>query len=171
MLHRCGGRSGRVGLRRAAVACTSAVLLTGCYTFAPVPLESVTPGDEVRARLAPEGRDRLERELFVEVQVLEGTVRSLEEGYLVMDVPWAVRETGFHSEQLTQLVDLGRAEYFELEERVIDGLRTGLVVAGAGAAAGVMLARILAGDTGGNTGQPDGGPSDAVIVRIPLSFR
>jgi len=158
-------------LRGVVVACTAIALLAGCHTFAPAPLDSVRPGDQVRVRLAPGGRDRLERELFVEVRVLEGEVEWLEDGNLVLDVPWAVRETGFHSEQLTQQVDLEREEYFEVEQKVMDGLRTGLALAGGGAVAGVVLGRIIAGDTGGNTGQPGGGPAETVIVRLPVPFR
>ncbi|NIP59303.1 MAG: hypothetical protein GWO17_15320 [Gemmatimonadetes bacterium] len=125
----------------------------------------------MRVRLAPEGRSRLERELFVEVRVLEGEVESLEEGRLVLDVPWAERESGFHSEQLRQQLDLEREEYFEVEHKTMDGLRTGLILAGGGAAAGVILGRIISGDTGGNTGQPGGGPGETVIARILFPFR
>lgn len=159
------------GVAGVGIACILSAMLTGCYTFAPVPLESVSAGDQVRVRLSVEGRDRLERDLFVERRLLEGTLESLGDGRLVLDVPWAVREDGFHSERLVQQVDLRRQEYLEIEQKTIDGLRTGLVIVGVGAGVGVVAGRMLAGDTGGNTGGSGPGPAETLIFRIPFSLR
>lgn len=83
---------------------------------------------------------------------------------IVLLVPSA-GEARFGGEVLYQELRLPREEISGLQRRKLDRVRTGLVIGGVGAVAGLLLYHSLSGKTGGDVpgGQP--GPSES---RVPI---
>jgi hypothetical protein len=152
-------------LRAAVLAVTSASLF-GCYSYTPVRVQSVSPGETVRARLTPEAREKLPAQVRGDDGTLEGELLEQDGGGLVLFVPTVVRQEGFYAEDLHQRVVLSAADVVEVERRQLNRPRTYLAGGVVGAAVAGLAAWTLTGKTGGSTiDHTDQGPS---ANRIPL---
>ncbi len=153
-------------------AAAAVVLTSGCYSYAPVSLESVSPGQEIRARISAQGSDRIREQLQTESREIEGEVLSRENGQVLLNVTAALRQVGFRFEPLQQRVLLTEDELLELERKELDRRKTYFVAAGVGVAVGTALFVVLEGRAGGGTKQPPiGGPSDDRFVILSIPFR
>lgn len=139
----------RVSLRGGALALLL-LASSGCHTFEPATVESLSPGHGVRARLSVVGVERVSERLGEEIPVLEGTFVSADSESVLFHV-WrtdlAVRT--FQPGQIE--VPLPRGEIVGLERKRLSLLRTGAL--SAGIAGGVyLLLRSLWGGAGGFLG-------------------
>lgn len=139
------------------------VALTGCYSYTLAPVESVSPGTGVRARVTPAEAARLARILGRENRVLSGEFVGEEDGGLLLQVgSVADPATG----RLFQRVTIPRAELVELEIRRLDRWKTA-GVAGAVAAAVIYASLQAFGDESEAGGREPGGVD---AVGIPLRW-
>jgi len=151
---------------RAAVLAVSAASLVGCYTYAPVSIETVSPGETVRALLTPEARERLPVQVRGDDGMLEGRLLERDDGEVTLFVPTSVRQQGFFAEDLRERIMLSSADVLEVERRQLDRPRTYALVGVAGVAVVAIAIETLSGKTGGNTiDHTTPGPSAS---RIPL---
>ncbi len=119
-------------------------LLGGCFTYVPRELESVPLGEDVRVTLTQEGASSLRswsqatlhRDLG---SVVHGALLRLEGEHLVIRVSEADWQGGFHRTEFGQDIRIPMGDVLVLEERELERVRTGLVVAAAaGGVFGVM---------------------------------
>lgn len=149
-------------------------LTLACYSYTPVNLDSVAPGQSVRARVTGQALDRVRDQLGSDSRVVEGEVVVADNGSLLLGVTAATRQVGFHFESLNQRITLHDRDVLELERKELDRTRTYVVAAGAGVAVGAILFAMLSDEAGGGTKQPPtGGPSDdrITIFSIPVGWR
>jgi hypothetical protein len=144
-----------------------ALLLGGCYTYAPVESRSLGPGVNVRARVAPPAAERIAPLLgFTEARVLTGSLVEARGDAIVIEVPTAAQiAAGSTSQTLYQHVSLAPGEVTELERRTLDRTRTALVVGAIVAAAGIAVATTLHGEPAIDNPQHSPGPNE---VRKPI---
>lgn len=163
------GRRRRAVSRRGLVcgAMLAGAVLSGCYSYVPVRVDAVRPGESVRARLSEDALARLPGAVREQGRRdVEGEVLDRDPQVLLLSVPAAARQQGFYVENLHERLRLGLGDVVEVERRQLDRSRTVLLVgAGASAVAAVAL-QTLSGSTGGNTiDRTNPGPS---ADRIPL---
>ncbi len=133
------------------------IVLSGCFAYAPVALDTVQPGADVRVLVTPEQARALDELLLREARMVDG--RLLEVGAdLLLEVPVASGLQGGAMQSLNQRVRLPRSEVLQVELRSLNRGRTGLVVGVAGAVVlgSVIhaLSRELGGDTRGDPPPP-----------------
>lgn len=149
-------------------AVTSGVLiaasLTGCYSYTPVGVEAVAPGESVRARITPEATGKLPETIAADEWRVEGEFLERDGGGFTLFVPTTVVRQGFFEQDLHERVRLSPGDVIELERRELDRSRT-YVMAGVAAAAVVgIVVKTLTGKTGGNTiDRTDQGPAASLI--------
>jgi len=113
---------------------------TGCYTYTPIELTSVTPGTDVRARIRATTAEQLGPSLAMsDARVLSGSVVDLTADGMTLKVESVRAGTNGAPEGLFQQILISRADLLELESRQLDRSRTRLA-----AAAGVTGAALLA---------------------------
>ena len=145
-------------------------MLSGCYSFVPVELESLSEGETVVARVSREDAERFGEVLGRTDQVLEGTVLESTSAGVLLDVEVATRQVGFRFEPLGQRVRLNRTEIQELDRRELDRWRTTTLVTAIGIAVGTAAWAALGGDTGGGS-NPQGGGTISDDRRLTVTFR
>jgi hypothetical protein len=152
------------------------LLLLGCYTYSPAPLDTIPAGTRVRTRLTPVEMARIREILNREAGSVEGEWLGEEAGDLVLRVPVTVASyggaggAGGPGGAIHQPIRIPRGEVVEVEVRRLDRVRTAALVAAGAVVAGVVVARQFEG-TGGEPGIPPGGsgPAEhAAPIRIPL---
>ena len=133
-------------------------LLTGCYSYVPVGLEAVSPGQKVRAGLTTEVIIDLERQLGDRRSSLEGEVVERSDDSILVEVPWDRNDPGLGQRPLRQRIRLSQGDILELELRSLDRTRTAGFAVAVGAAVGALLLKILGGDAGSTIvpGPPNG---------------
>jgi hypothetical protein len=146
--------------------------MPGCYSFVPVGVEAVSPGENVRARITAEASGKLPEAVPSDNRLVEGELLERRDDGFTLFVPTTVRQQGFYSESLHERVWLSSADVIDLERRELDRPRT-YVLAGVGAAAVVAIAlKTLTGKTGGNTiDRTDQGPSANLIPLFTIRTR
>ena len=144
-----------------------------CYTYGPATLETVPDGAHVRALITPEAERALLATFGVQQgRILSGSLEGREGDQLALLVPSVPFGTGPGSRPLYQQVTLPAADVLRVDVRRVDPLRTGVVVAAAGAAAVLLAWESLGGGIFGG-GRPDDGPAESVrgwALRIPVSW-
>jgi hypothetical protein len=152
------------------------LLLLGCYTYSPAPLETIPAGTRVRTRLTPVEMARIREILNRDARNIEGEWLGEEAGDLVLRVPVTVASFGAPGGAgglggaVHQPIRIPRGEVVEVEVRRLDRWRTGALVAAGAVIAGVVVVRQFEG-TGGEPGIPPGGGGPAehrAPIRIPL---
>jgi len=158
--------------RRESILVLACGTLLGCYSYTPVPIETVHPGITVRARLTREAQDRLPDRVRGDKEMLEGELVDRAGGALTLSVPMAVRRQGFYAEDLHERVVLAPADVVDVERRTLDRRRTYALTGVVGAAVLGVAIRTLSGKTGGNTiDRTDPGPSANIIPIFSLPIR
>ncbi|MBI4540564.1 MAG: hypothetical protein HY704_13770 [Gemmatimonadetes bacterium] len=142
-----------------------ALPLAACFSYVPAELESIAPGEMVRARVSPQGAARLEEALGDDNRLLEGEVLEKDDGGLLLSVPVSTRQWGFQMETLKQNVRVSQGEIVEVERKRFDRLKTWGSVGVSTAAVTVLAWRVLGGKSGGETA---GKPPPVEDVLIPL---
>ncbi len=131
---------------------------TGCYTFEPMPVESLAPGVDVRAHVDSTQVDRIGRltgdpRATVQGQFLGSSPDSLVLALWRMDVP-----TGIDFNPGRIQVPLPRAGVFEVAEKKISYLKTGAVIAALSGVAALVIHALWQGTGGGIPGSPPADP-------------
>ena len=120
-----------------------AALTSGCYRHVPVSLEDVLTGSEVRVHLSGNAAWRMQEELGQERRQLVGKAERRGPEFAIL-VPFSpvggARQAG-----LRQRVALDRQEIMSVDLRELDRRRTGMLVAGIGAAIVFVGVRALTG--------------------------
>ncbi len=163
-----GRRRRRVPVRSLLVlAAVSALLpLAGCYSWRPVEMEQVVPGDQLRVELTRAAAAALPSGAFpLGGNTLRGDVAPGGGSPLVLRVPVGEAREGIVSRTLRQEVEVSPSHVVQLRRRSFEPARTGLSVAG-GAALAVLLFQAF-GDVE-NEPDPDPPVPPGEGFRIPI---
>src|SRR5688572_13210553 len=156
-------------MRRYRALLLAAIGLAGCYTYTPV--ESPTPGMEVRARLTAEAASRHSQGLDEPVLSYAGRVVSTSADALALDVLVARSSSAFQNVTIRDTVTLRRTEIQSVLHRKFSAPRSALFTVGAVAAGVLVVAGIeqIVGGTGPEEQDP-GTPAlrEPFFVRIPF---
>ncbi len=144
--------------------------LTGCYSYSLAPVESVTPGSRVRARVSAAEAERLGEIIGREDRLLEGRVVSGNDDGLLLDVPSAVITAGTAVQWMNQRIELAPAALVELEIRRLDPWRTAGAAALIGTAVGYAAVRAFDA-IGSPSGEGSkGGVDNFIGVALPFPW-
>lgn len=136
-------------------------MLSGCYNYAPVGMDAVAPGAEIRANLTTEKSFELERDLGERRSVVEGEVVEAGPLALLLSVPWTYRDPRLGQTALRQRIRVQENEVIRLEMRTLDRPRSAIVLGAVGVVAGVILFHIFGPDEVGETIRP--GPPNGEV--------
>jgi hypothetical protein len=151
-------------MRRSLRTIALCTLVSGCYNYAPLELSSATPGTNVRARLTAPAGARIATSLGNgDARLLTGVVVDAESSGFTLEVPTVPVGTASAQQGLFQRVTIASGDILELERRVIDKQRTGVVVGAAVAAAGIITAAIIHGQSTGSNATTEPPPN---FIRI-----
>lgn len=149
-------------------ALATVLLLAACSVYIPQPLETPPPpGAEVRVKLTTPGAVRVSRLFGQPIQELQGRILETSRDSLALSListeeygrPWDAADT----------LMVAREEYFQLDEKRLDGKRTALLVGGVGVVSGVVIGGLFRAATRSEDGDP---PGEIDVILIPLfSFR
>lgn len=143
------------------------VVASGCFKYVPTELEATPQGENVRIFVTRQGALELAevREIDGSVPSLTGKLVDREERDVLIQVPVAQRQEGFHSVSLAQTIRVPAGEIISVERRQFDPLGTGLL-AGSTAAVGAMVIYLIIEAYGDPPGPDDPPPVD--LRRIDL---
>jgi hypothetical protein len=147
----------RAGARaRLAIVALGVVLGSACYTFEPVGVEALGPGNGVRARLTPAGAQLLGELTGDPSNVLEGAFVSGQPDRLRFAL-WRsdLARPGFRPGQVE--IELPRGDVVEVERKRLSRLRTGLLSAGLVGGLLLLIDALGSGAGGFLSGGDDGG--------------
>ncbi len=157
---------------RATVLALTTASQVACYTYTPVRIDAISPGETVRARLTAEASERLPAPVRADDGTLEGELLDRDGGGVTLFVESAVRQRGFFAEDLHERVSLSQADVLGVERRQLDRGRTWALGGVVGVAVVSLAIRTLSGKAGGNTiDHTDGGPSASLIPLVTLRIR
>lgn len=135
-----------------------AALSVGCYTYAPVTLDAVPVGAEVRALLSTEAELALRDSLGMNLHPVQGTLVDREQGRLLLSVRAGVGARELGSQVLYQRVGVAPQDVLRVDVRRLQPTKTvALAVAIAGVATLVTLGafgKLNPGGSGGGGGGP-----------------
>jgi hypothetical protein len=149
---------------RLRIALAAPLLLCGCYRYVPAELGAVPVGQDVRVHLTRQAMIGIEELPDLERPLVSGTLVRLESERLFLRVPVAARQVGFHTDLIGQDVGIPTTGIVQLEQRRLDPLGTGLLVAGTAATAAAVITLILE----SRRGTEDPGPPPIEELRVPL---
>jgi hypothetical protein len=145
------------------LACFAA---TGCYSYSTMSMSDVSVGTEVRARVKSAEADSVAKIMGYRSSTIEGKAMSPvgAQGLLLAVPSQAPTQTG-EVRQLYQRLLLPPSTILEIEQRKLDKVKTGAVVA-----AVVLVAGFIAVKSFGGTGVPSSsgskGGTNAMVVPI-----
>jgi hypothetical protein len=140
-----------------------AFLVSGCYSYRPLPMTAAVPGQTVRVTLSPEEALRQQENVGALRQQIEGEIVESSSAGIGLTVPRPASSPAQRG-GLNTFVTLPPTSIVQLEEKKFSAARTARF-AGAGAAAAVAVLAIVeavAGDAG------DEGPPNTSLIRIPI---
>ena len=147
----------------------SATVVTGCYKYAAVPVENLTPAMTVRLELSAVAVDRLRRgpdslARLVDGFTVSGTVSQLRGDSVLLSVPTSELEANVRLR--TQLHDLPifRSDVQRVKSRKLDRTRTTLTGVAIGILAAGAVVYVL--NHGGESSGPNGKPVDPSEIRL-----
>lgn len=108
-----------------------AVSGSGCFRYAPIPIESVRPGENVQVRLTDDAATRLVSQFGAYSQRLEGPLAREGADSLSITLMVGREYNGMALEGVRQTLFLGRSEVVEVRRRELSRSRTALASAGA----------------------------------------
>jgi hypothetical protein len=127
-------------------------LTTGCYTYAPIELATVTPGMDVRARVRATTAEQLGPSLGMsDARLLSGSVVDLTPDGVTLRVESVRAGTIGAPEGLLQQILISRADVLELESKRLDQGRTRLAVAAGVVGAAALAVTIVRGRSTGES--------------------
>lgn len=131
------------------------LLLTGCYTYAPVPGMTLGRGTAVRARLAAPSDFRLTELTANGVVTIDGEVVRQDTGELVVSALWLRSQTGYEFPAAGETVTIPAERLAGIEQKRFSVARSAMV-AGAGVLASVLFVAAFGTDGFGGGGGGDG---------------
>lgn len=141
------------------------VLATGCYSYTPTRVESLSPGQSVRVRLSIEETERLEEMRRSDSRLLEGTVIERSANQIMVDSPVTRLDPMTGTRALLQTLDIPVTGILEVELRERDDLKTAVFVGGLAVAAAIAISVAMGGDGSGGDLPPTPTPPES---RIPV---
>ncbi|MBI4521269.1 MAG: hypothetical protein HY701_10555, partial [Gemmatimonadetes bacterium] len=153
------------------VMAATAIGLCSCYKYVPIALDSVPLGNDVRVYVTRDGMSELRGVLEEDVPVsglpvVSGRLLGRDDAGLAVRIPVFSQQVGFLQTQIGQQVTVPLSEVIQIERRQLDGLRTGLLVAGGAAASALVILQIL-----GESRRPEEPPQyPDQDTRLPLLF-
>ncbi len=150
-----------------ATVIAGAFLLTGCYSYTPVPLAVTPNGQEVRVLITRQGALELVEVTDVqgEVPSVRGQIVSQADREVLMRVPVGQRRDGFHMVDLEQTIRIPAGEILQVERRDFDRGKTVLLGVGFVAGSAFIITSIMKALGGDTSPRPDPGPDE---IRIPV---
>lgn len=140
------------------------LLLAGCSVYIPRPLDTPPPpGTEVRVKLTTPGAVRVSRLFGQPVEEIQGRLLSTYGDSLGLSFSSAT-EYGRPWDNADTLM-VAREEYYQLDEKRLDGKRTALLVGGVGVVTGVVIGALFRAATRGGQDEP---PGEIDVILIPL---
>ena len=116
---------------------------SGCFRYTPTQIDAVPPGENVRIYVNRNVVESLGEVSSITEPVLRGRVMRRDATELFLRIPVATRQVGFHSEELGQDVNVRLSDIIAVEQRRLDRIGTGALVAGTAGAAAVVLFVIM----------------------------
>ncbi|HKO17163.1 MAG TPA: hypothetical protein VJU87_13075 [Gemmatimonadaceae bacterium] len=152
----------------AGVALVLSLAASGCYSYVLIPVDQLSVGQPVRARISGAQAERLEPVLGDNGRELDGKLLEKQDSGIVMAVSSAIgAESGVYT-RAYQRIAIPRSELEEVEIRRLDHLKTGVAIAGGVVAVSAIFAA-ASGAIDLGTGQGKSNPNKArVPVGIPL---
>jgi hypothetical protein len=134
-----------------------ALMCTGCFEYAYLPLAQAPVGAMVRLQLSEAGRTHLAAELSsgpsVVGRTIEGTLLQADEQRLVIAVRLGSGGVG-EATEIEQHVVIPAADILQVEHKQLDRTKSGMAAAAVGVGFVVFVARALNGTFGGTTTTP-----------------
>ena len=157
-------------LRFSILFWTSLTGLLGCYNYVPTDFTTVPVGEDVRLFVNPEDVPELSAIPVTEdlAPVVQGTLVGVEDDAVVVRVPVARRQQGFHTLSLGQLIRVPHDGIISAQLRVLDEFKTVGVVSGTVAAAALIFVGLEAINPAPTT--PDDDPPEFLLnlFSIPI---
>ncbi|MFC1662470.1 hypothetical protein ACFL3S_13620 [Gemmatimonadota bacterium] len=157
------------------LAATGIWAMSACYSYVPVELETVSPGENVRLTITREAAERLEPALPSNGRILQGEVVQAELGSLWVSVAVSTRQSGFQYERIAQTLRFDQGETLDIELKTLNRRRTFATVGTAAVIVSAVAWTALGGEAGGHKSLPPGdGTSDDTsrwilpLFRLPL---
>lgn len=147
--------------RRGVLAIIALTLTaSGCYRYVPTSADMTPPGTGVRVLVTQAGAADLTAATGIDgaTPLVEGTVAEVEEGALLMNVPVGVRQDGFVTSSIEQVVRVPLVEIVSLQRRELNAFATGMSITGGAAVIALLVAVIakpLLGEEPGPPTPPD----------------
>lgn len=137
-------------------------IAAGCYSYEPV--QSPTPGDEVRARLTADAAVWRSEGLLDPILHFDGIVIDATADTLVMDVLVARSSSAFQDVEIRDTVRLGNRELQSIQGRKFSVVKSALFTVAAGVAAFAVIKGIDQVVGGTDDDDDDGEPG----LRVPV---
>ena len=142
--------------RVTSAAC--ALLLSGCYRYAPFAPAATAPGTEVRVYLTPQGTSRVAPTLGPETTVVAGRADAGRDGGMALLVSSTTKAYGGTVRWMGERVTIPLGVIARSERRVLDRRRTALAAGAVALAAGAGYAILRAVNGGGSADGSDPPP-------------
>ena len=115
-----------------AVATNLVILLAGCFNYVPTDFTTVPVGEDVRLFVNPGDVPELSEIPAGEdlAPVVQGTLVAMEDDAVVVRVPVARRQEGFHTLSLGQSIRVPHDGIISAQVRMLDQLKTLGIVSG-----------------------------------------
>ena len=164
--------AGQVAVRYRIAFAAAASLLSGCFSYIPAELDTVSVGESVRVSLTRAAIAALPVEVPTQDEVrLRGTLVGREADRLRLRVPVARQQDGFHSVDIEQELQIDTYEIMMIERRQFNRGGTVLLTAGAAALAMTVVLAIIGGSIGGDTTDPPDVPEFRGIPILSFPIR
>lgn len=144
----------------------------GCYHYLPSSPQEIATGQAVRLRLTSDEAAKYADLRLSEPRLLEGTVVDRSAAGLMLDATVGANNAATGSMALTQRLSVPLSGFVEVELKVLDRTKTGLVVGGVAVITGLVMAKAggaFGGDDVPGTDNPEA--RRVPLFRIRLPFR
>lgn len=141
----------------------STLLAPACYRYVPAELAGLPDGQDVRMYLTRQGIAAIDELPLESGPLVRGRFVNQDNGDVILRIPVAVRQTGFHTSSIGQDVRIPTSEIIQVERRRFDSVGTGLLIGGSAIATALVMKLIL--DSRNDT---TGEPPLIEELRVPL---
>lgn len=145
----------------------------GCYRYTAIPVARLSPGMDVQARISSRGAERLGRRADGETSMgqeltIRGIVDRAGPDSLLFSLPTTLYEGDYRAKTTTQSIMVSRADVVSVDVRDLDKWKTGLMAAGIGIGAFIIVSRSRRGAGTSGSIPVHGGPPE---LRVPVGFQ
>lgn len=149
----------------------AALAASGCFAYIPSSPQEIVPGEGVRLRLTAEEAARYLDLRLPSPRIMEGTLVDRTGTELLVEASIGSNDPTRGTRVLMQRVSVPLTGIVDVEEKKLDTFRTGLLVGGGAALAGVLIFRKLNGIGGEEEPPPDVPEARRIpILRFALPF-